>query len=150
MDSKKIIESETKELLNKLSIEGTITVEEEGEVINVLINTQEQGLLIGHHGNTLNSFQHILQTIIYKATQKKHTIVVNVGNYREKREETLRSLANQYAEQAKQSGETVTLPYLTPFERRIIHLELQDNPDVVSVSEGEGKDRRITIRLKNK
>lgn len=138
----------TQELLDRLTIIGKTKVESKEEVYHINIETEETGLLIGYHGNTLNSLQLILGTLIFKKLAKWEKIVVNVGDYRQKREEALKSMALQYAQQVVANKEEVTMPALSAFERRIIHLALQDHPEVVSESSGEGPERRITIKLK--
>lgn len=144
-----IIKKTAEELLKKLNIESTVEVVKTDEIYEVTIKTEESGLLIGYHGNTLNSFQLILSTLVFKKTLKWERMVVNIGDYRQKREETLKSLAGQYAEQVINTQQTVVLPYFSASERRIIHLALQDHPNVVSESTGEGKERRLTIKPKN-
>lgn len=147
-DSLKTIKEIGNELLGKLQIKGKIEVSKNEEIYEVTIDTEETGLLIGYHGNTLNSLQLILGLLVYKKLQKWERLVVNVGDYRQKREEALNSLATQYAQQTVTGGEPVVLPYLSPSERRIVHLALQDHLQVISESQGEGKDRRIVIKLK--
>lgn len=151
MESKtdKVIKDIAQTLLKKLDIEGTCDVVEKEGIYELTIKTEESGLLIGYHGNTLNSFQLILSTLVFKKTSKWERVVVNIGDYRQKREETLKSLAEQYAEQVINTQQVVVLPYFSASERRIIHLALQDHPQVLSESVGDGKERRLTIKPKN-
>lgn len=148
METEKTIKEICERLLKQLQIKATVDLKQAEEIYQVTINTEESGLLIGYHGNTLNSFQLILQSLVFKKLAKWERIVVNVGDYRQKREETLRNMAQQYAEQVISTKEPAILPYFLAAERRIIHLALQDNPQVSSESTGEGKERRITIKLK--
>lgn len=136
------------ELLANLQIDSKISVTETDGVFNVNIETPESGLLIGFHGETLSSFQLILGLIAYKKLGQWTKIVVEVGDYRAKREEQLTAQALAYAEQVLSSGQPVTLPPLPPSERRIIHLALQDNPKLETLSEGEGNQRRVIIKPK--
>lgn len=152
MEGKKnaeIIKEIAQELLEKLQIKSTVSISLKKDLYELTIETDESGLLIGYHGTTLASLQLILGTLVFKKLAKWERIVVNVGDYRERREETLKNLAQTYAQQAITTGEPVILPYLPASERRIIHLVLQDHPRVITESQGEGKERRITIRLKN-
>lgn len=146
---KQIVVRTTEELLKSLQIKGTVLVEEKDEIFQVNIETEETGLLIGHHGTTLFAFQFMVASIVYNKTSSWHKIIVNVGDYREKREESLKNLAQQYIQEATSTNQQVILPPLSPSERRIIHMYLQDNKDVVSESVGEGRDRRLTIKPKN-
>lgn len=149
------IKKATLELLEKLNIEAKIQVSREvgdsetkEDLYKVNIDTPETGLLIGHHGETLNSLQLLLGVIIFKKTNQWIRIVLNVGGYREMREETIKEMVNRIIAEVEASGNPVSLPYLTPLERRIVHVMLSDNPKITSESIGEGKERRVTIRLR--
>lgn len=143
-----MVQEMTEDLLKNLQVEASVTVSEEDEAVRVNIQTEESGLLIGYHGQTLNSFQQILGMMVYKKAGEWIRLIVNVGDYREKREEMVKSLALRAAEEVALTKEAQPLPFLVPFERRIVHMTLADHPDVESVSEGEGKDRRIVIKPK--
>ncbi len=143
-----VIKKITLELLAKLDIQAEVSLKKGKEGWEITINTTESGLLIGYHGTTLNAFQLILANLVFRQTGQWQKILVNVGDYRQKREETLKKLAEQYKEQAIKTKQTVVLPYLSPFERRTIHLIFQNDPEVVSESIGEGRQRRLTIKPK--
>lgn len=147
-DAVEVVKLAAEELLAKLEIEATIEVELVDEVYQVKMETEESGLLIGFHGETLSSFQLILGLIVYKKLRQWVRVVVEVGDYRARREEQLRAMAQSYASQVVASGQPLVLPSLPPIERRIIHMALSDNPEVVTVSEGEGNQRRVVIKLK--
>ncbi len=144
------IKKTTEELLAKLLTEATVEVIEEvaeGETnYKVGIQTQETGLLIGYHGETLNSLQLLLGVIIYKKIQKWVHIIVDVGNYRKMREESIKEMVNRIISEVETSQKPVTLPYLSPLERRIVHMMLTDHKTVSSESTGEGKDRLLSIK----
>ena len=144
------IKKTTEELLAKLLTEATVevveeTVEEESNY-KVSIQTQETGLLIGFHGETLNSLQLLLGVIIYKKIQKWVHIIVDVGNYRKMREESIKEMVNRIVSEVETSQKPVTLPYLSPLERRIVHMMLTDHKTVASESTVEGKERLLSIR----
>lgn len=147
----KIIKQISSDLLKKLHLSATIVVEknQEQEGYKLIINSEESGLLIGYHGENLNSFQLILNALVYKKTASHQKIIVDVNNYRQKREETLKNLAFKYAEQVVNTKQEIKLPYFSPGERRTIHLALKDHPQVTSESTGEGKERRLVVKLKN-
>jgi len=146
----KIIKKITEELLDHLEIKAKIKVETDNkEIVHVSLETEEAGILIGYHGETLSSLQLILGLMVYRKIGSWVKIVVNIGDYRERREETLRHLAQSTAERVKETGESVSLSFLNSGERRIIHLFLQDNPDVITESEGEGENRRLIIKPKS-
>lgn len=138
-----------KDLLEKLEIKAEVAVEdgEEGS-FKVVLNTEETGLLIGHHGETLNSFQLILGIILFKKLGVWTRVLVDVGDYRKLREESIKEMVNRIVSEVELGGQPVTLPFLTPLERRIVHVMLTDHEKVMSESTGEGRERRLTIRPK--
>jgi len=139
----------TEELLGKLEITGSVTVDvDETEAFRVHIETEETGLLIGFHGKTLESFQIILGIIVSKALGIWVKTYVNVGDYREKREEALMIIAQRAAERALAVGRPVELANLSPSERRIIHLTLSGDGRVITESVGEGLGRTLLVKPK--
>jgi len=94
----------------------------------------------------LAAFQLILSLVINKKLETWTRILVNVNDYRQKREESLKMVALNAAQKVKFSNEAAVLTNLSPSERRIIHLTLADHPDVESLSEGQGQERRLVIK----
>lgn len=148
MENKKLVQEAAEELLKKIGIDGKIKVSEINEAFTVQIETEETGLLIGFHGETLSGFQLILSLILYKETGGWLKILVDVGDYREKQEEVLRQTALSAAQKVVSTGQPVELYELSSFERRIIHLALVDHPRVISESMGEGRERKLIVKLK--
>jgi len=137
------------ELLEKLEITGVVSVDtDESGAFRVHIETEETGLLIGFHGRTLESFQMILGLISAKALGKWERVYVNVGDYREKREEALMYMAQRAAERALATGRPVELSRLSASERRVIHLTLSGDERVQTESYGEGFERKLVISPK--
>lgn len=145
----KIIEKTVAEILKLLDIArfDLILVEEE-EIIMVTIKTEEPELLIGRDGENLGALQLIARLSVYKKSGEWQKIILNVNDWREKREEYLQKLAANLAQKVKFSGREVQFASLTATERRIIHLYLKDHPDVLTVSEGEGNFRHLIIKPK--
>ncbi len=144
----KIIKTEAQKLLEYLMVEAKIDVSEKEDVYEVQIETEDTGILIGYHGETLTSLQLILSLILYKRLGSWLRVVINVGDWRQKREEILKQMALSAAERVAATGEAMVLPNLSSFERRIIHLLLVDHPNVTSSSEGEGEERKLIIKPK--
>lgn len=117
-------------------------------VINVLIESEEAGLLIGSHGSTLLSIQSFLGMAIREHTGEWVRVSVDVSGWKEKHEDYLVSLAKQAISRAKTTGEPQHLYNLTPAQRRVIHTALTEEADIVSESMGEGDDRYLVVRLK--
>ncbi len=134
------------ETLKLLLIEGKVMVEKEEETIRVNIETAQSGALIGYHGEGLISLQLVLNIMVYHNTGSWQRVVVNVGDYRQKREEYLRNLAVNVATRVKSTQTASTLSDLSSFERRIIHVVLSEDPEIEACSEGEGKNRHLIIK----
>jgi spoIIIJ-associated protein len=150
VDSKEeIVKQLAEELLAGLQIPATVTVSPgEEDTLSVNITTEESGLLIGYHGETLSSFQLILGLMVYKKLGQWVKVVVEIGDYRAKRAEQLTAMAQAYANQALSTGQPVYLPPLPPSERRVVHLALQENPQVETESVGDGNSRRVVVKPK--
>jgi len=144
------LDKETASLLSELGVKAnfTITYDEAEKILNFQIDSEEAAALIGFHGETLQSLQLILSFLVHKTLDEWAKVLVNVGDYRQKREEQLRKLALNLAMKAKFSQEAQTISNLSAAERRIIHLCLTDHPDVSTQSEGEGKERQLVIKPK--
>ncbi len=143
----KVIEETIHDLLGKLKVEAKVSVTEEEDMhFNINLETPETGLLIGYHGETLNSLQLFLGVILYRKLGRWIHVVLDVGDYRKMREESIKEMVTRIVGEVEQTGSPVVLPYLTPLERRIVHMMLSDHQNVVSESSGEGRERRVTIK----
>jgi spoIIIJ-associated protein len=109
------------------------------------IEGEDLGLLIGRRGQTLASLQYLLNLIVAKQLGKRVAFGVDVDGYRRRREDALVSLAKRTASRVRQTGRSVTLEPMPPNERRIIHITLADDPNVITVSIGEGEGRKVAV-----
>ncbi len=145
----RVIKDIAVELLSALQLDGEAEVKLlEEDTYQVSINTPDSGLLIGFHGDTLSSFQLILGIMVYKKLGQWEKIVVEVGDYRAKREEQLKEMATGFANRAITTNSPVTFPYLTAADRRVIHIALKDHPQITAESIGEGEQRRLIVKPK--
>jgi spoIIIJ-associated protein len=119
--------------------EETITLHVEGA------DEEAMGLLIGRRGETLRSVQFMVNLLVSRKVQKWPQVVVDVGNYRQRRQESLEGLARRMAERVRQSGRPLTLEPMGAYERRIVHLALRADPTVYTESSGEGDNRKVVI-----
>lgn len=146
-----ILEKATKDLLKYLEVEAKVEVTQDKEgLVTVQLDTEEPGVLIGYHGQVLDSIQRLLSMMIYRQTDEWVRILVEINDYRQRRKETLERMALSLAQKVKFSGESQDLPPMSSFERRIIHLALVDDPEVETVSEGEGQERRVVVGLRSR
>jgi spoIIIJ-associated protein len=137
-------------VLNAMDIKAEINTEETQDGIKITLRGPNMGILIGHRGETLDSLQYLVSLVINKdcsGSQYKR-VVLDTENYRQKREETLKRLAQRLAQNAKATNKSIVLEPMNPYERRIIHAALQDNPYVKTRSEGEEPFRKVVIELK--
>jgi spoIIIJ-associated protein len=140
------------ELLAKMQITAEIKVyrapaedDEEDSPWVLQVEGDDLGTLIGRRGETLNALQYVTRLIASRELQRRANIVLDVEGYKLRREKKLSQLAKRMADQALQLGRTVALEPMSPYERRIVHLALRDNPDVSTESVGEGDRRKVTI-----
>jgi len=149
-DLKKIITSLLKKLdIAPEKIDLKLEKKQEAYQLTLKLDENDTGLLIGYHGDTIASLQLILGLMLYKKSGEWSRVVVNIGDYREKRQESLEQTAEDTVKRVKFSSEPIALFNLNPFERRVIHMYLKEHPDVVSQSEGEGRNRHLIISLKD-
>lgn len=126
-----------------------VPVGEEGGTdasINLNVEGDDLGILIGRHGQTLSCIQYIVRIIVGHWTKEWLPITVDVEGYKRRRFEGLRALAQRIAEQVKVSRAPFALESMPAYERRVVHLALLDNPDVTTESSGEGEARRVVIQ----
>ena len=140
------------ELLEKMRVRANVTAEY-GEPddarsrvpVMVNVNGDDLSILIGRHAETLNALQYIASLIISKEIGRSLPLVVDVEGYRARRESQLRQLARRMADQAVKTGRRQVLEPMPANERRVIHIELRNNPEVTTESIGEDPRRKITI-----
>ncbi len=145
-------EAVLRDILSLMNVSANVVLDKSGAgdagSIPLDIKGEDLGILIGRRGETLSALQYLVNLIISRRLKSRVGVVVDVEGYRQRRYESLRLLARRLAEQVKSSGRSVTLEPMPPNERRIIHLELKDNPDVTTQSIGQGEERKITILSK--
>lgn len=150
-DIKKTLKEATVETLKLMGISSNVDVEEDekNELYKVKIdNEKERGLLIGKKGETINSLQLVLGMMLKNRLGEWKRVEVNIGQWREKQEDYLRSLAIKTAQRAIETGEPQSLYNLNPVQRRIVHMEVAEIDSVESESQGEGNERYLVIKPK--
>lgn len=129
----------------RLGITCRIEIIKRGEYLWALIEGEGLGFLIGKHGQTLNALQYLANMAANRETDERQRIIVDINSYREHREEVLTHLAQRLARQVREAGRSVHLEAMTPHERRIIHLALRDEMDIVTYSHGQEPFRYVII-----
>lgn len=122
-------------------IEKMITAER----ITFQVHGDDLGILIGKHGQTLDAIQYLTNLVANKDEQGRYHIMVDVEGYRVRREKTLQQLAKRMADKARRNRRKVSLEPMNAYERKVIHMALQEIQHIVTTSEGEGASRHIVI-----
>lgn len=134
-----------RELIAKMGVNCDVTSDTENDEINIYVNGDEAGQIIGYRGEVLDAIQYFALILANKGEKDFIRVQVDAGNYRRKRKETLATLARRLAVKTARSGRRTVLEPMNPFERRVIHTTLADDKEVTTQSEGEGKYRHVVI-----
>ncbi|MBI4004596.1 KH domain-containing protein [Candidatus Roizmanbacteria bacterium] len=150
MDKVQTIKSEAEALLQKMTANFEVNVEEDEGAYHVVIRTEEDApTVIGRHGETIRALQKILEVILYKSLGESVHILVNVNDYREKQKERLQGLASEMAQKTTDLRKPTHLRGLSSYERKMIHEYItSEYPDLTTYSVGEGRERHLIIDMK--
>ena len=116
--------------------------------LEIKISGDDMGIIIGKRGQTLDAIQYLVNLVVNKGTAPYISVTLDTENYRERRKETLETLAHNLARKVKHTGKNVVLEPMNPYERRIIHSALQNDKYVITYSEGTDPYRRLVIECK--
>lgn len=148
MDKNKetIIRETAQKLFDLLGVKTDMNITASEDNVAVELTTEDTGMLIGYHGETLEALQLVLSLCVSKHLGDYQRISVEIGEYKKNRTDYLKQMVEQTKEQVLSGKRAITLPNLKAWERREVHMLLQDDADVVTESTGEGRDRALTIR----
>ena len=136
-------------MLHNAKINADVIATQENNLIKIDIKGKEATTLIGRRGQTLDAVQFLTSLALNKINKDSHSrVLVDIENYREKREQSLIRYANKVAREVAKTKKTKKLDYMNPYERRIIHSALQNDKYVITYSEGEEPHRRLVIEYK--
>lgn len=146
------IQDFTTRLLAHMGVEDAVVTVDEGEVVAVQIQVSEEesGLLIGYHGECMTSIQRVLY-MTFSREDKDKRFIVNVNDYKERRNQQIQEMARTAAEKVLATGESYFFSFLSPSERLVVHEFIAQSPefaDLESYSTGEGHQRRLHLRRK--
>ena len=128
-----------------IGLDVSFETEQEEEALKINMVGENQGILIGHRGETLDALQYLCSLRVNKDRDEYIRVTLDTENYRAKREQTLINLANRMAQKAVRSGRRMAMEPMNPYERRIMHSALQGNEQVTTHSEGEEPNRHVVI-----
>jgi len=136
------------EILKHLEIEYTVDAKQEDEQIHLDIHCANENFLIGKHGTTLDAIQYLVNRIANKDAKEKIQVVLDTSDYRENRNQRLEKIAQRLSKRVKMTGKSASTPPMNPHDRRVIHLALQDDPAITTLSRGTGFMRKIVVTTK--
>lgn len=128
-----------------MGVEGEVQVDDGPDEIAARVSGEDVGVLIGHHGTTIDAIQHLAYRIAFRGGGSRKRVSVDAGGYRERREGALRAAADQAASAATRDGKPVVLEAMSATERRVVHEHLKDRGDIETYSQGEEPDRRLVV-----
>ncbi len=151
-----------------VTLEGDVAERAEAFLVNVLLNFDpsyavevsgvednrvyadifggDSGKIIGRNGKTLQAFEYLTNAVLNRNEEDNIRVVIDVGGYKKRRDDRLSQTARKAAERVRATGREYILKPMNAGERRIIHMEIADDPSVVSESTGQGKDRRVVVK----
>ncbi len=132
-------------VLKEMNIHADLDIKQENDTLSINMNGEDMAILIGKRGQTLDSLQYLISLVVNKGRDEYVRVVLDTENYRMKRKETLENLADKLAYKVKKTRKNVVLEPMNPYERRIIHSTLQNNPNVSTKSEGDEPYRKVVI-----
>ncbi|MCV0402143.1 MAG: Jag N-terminal domain-containing protein [Chloroflexi bacterium] len=133
------------EMLGLMDLKGTVEIASGGDAARLNVQGDDLGALIGRRGEKLASLQHIVNLIVGRREGQHHRIAIDVENYRGRREQQLRDVAERAAKRVIQSGKIIQLEAMPAIERRVVHMALLENPRIRTQSVGVEPNRRIVV-----
>lgn len=137
-------------VLEKMGLDAELSIKAEDETVYADVSGESMGLIIGRRGDTLDALQYLCSLVANRGEEHYVRVTVDTENYRDKREQTLVSLAKRMAGKVSRSGVSMTLEPMNPNERRIIHSTLQEYRNVSTYSTGEEPNRRVVVTPKDR
>src|SRR6476646_8252216 len=141
--------SRVRELLERIAtdsgVDAEVHVHEDEEGVTGEFVGDDLGLLIGHHGQTIDAIQHLAYRIAFRGSPERKRVVVDAAGYRERRAVALRAAADAAAETAGSDARPVSLEAMSALERKVVHEHLKSRHDVETYSEGQEPDRRLVV-----
>lgn len=136
------------EMIKKMSAEGNLEVRRRDENISITIFSDNNAILIGKNGKNITAMQLLIRQMVNSKLSKPLSIIIDVGNYKEKRAKSIEYLAKRLAREAYKTKTEITMDSMNSYERRIVHSVLADDKYVYTESIGEEPNRKVVIKLK--
>ncbi|MEN6414016.1 MAG: RNA-binding cell elongation regulator Jag/EloR [Veillonellales bacterium] len=148
IDSVAVASEFLQQIFEQMKLTVKIEISKDSDGVKFDLSGADLGILIGKHGQTLDALQYLTNLAANRDSEERVRIVLDVEDYRKRRTETLNRLAYRLAEKVKRYGDKIVLEPMSPHERKIIHMALQDDHRVMTYSEGDEPYRKVVIALK--
>jgi spoIIIJ-associated protein len=132
-------------IASEAGVDASVLVNEDDDGVTAEFVGDDLGLLIGHHGQTIDAIQHLAYRIAFRGMDVRGRVVVDAAGYRERRAVSLRAAADQAAEAAVHDGRPLPLEAMSALERKVVHEHLKSRHDVETYSEGQEPSRRLVV-----
>ncbi len=132
-------------IADEAGVDASVQVSEDTEGVSAEYVGDELGILIGHHGQTIDAIQHLAYRIAFKGVENRKRVEVDAAGYRERRALALRATADQAAETAVHDRRPIALEAMSALERKVVHEHLKGRHDVETYSEGQEPSRRLVV-----
>ena len=132
-------------LLERIGVKAEVDVAFEEGDLHLEIKGDQEGILIGRHGRTLDSFQFLINRMVNKRLETPVRIVLDINDYRKRKTENLKKMAIRVGEKVKSEGHPLTIGPFDAHDRRLVHIALQEDPAIRTESLGEGKLKKMTV-----
>jgi spoIIIJ-associated protein len=133
------------EIVNRMGLKLETKIREDGDEVVLDITGEDAGRVIGKKGQTLDALQFVINKIVNRFPEGRRHVLLDSGDYRQRREDGLASMARREAKRAVTQSRIITLEPMSPRDRRVVHLSLAKFPGVSTRSDGEGNERRVRI-----
>ncbi|MGG2017285.1 RNA-binding cell elongation regulator Jag/EloR [Bacillus sp. S10(2024)] len=137
-----------KSIIKEMNVDVIVGTDVKGRDVHFTLSGSDVGVLIGKRGNILNSLQYVTKLVAYRSTKQYIGVTIDAENYRDKRKNTLESLALRLAKQVSNTKKRVVLEPMPSFERKIIHQAISNHPYVITTSEGKEPHRHVVVSPK--
>ncbi len=142
------IKTRINELLKHLDVSPNVEISSKEDTHHVDIDGDDLSFLIGYRGDSLNALQTMLANMLFKELGEWVHVVVDINGYRKSRGEKIEEMTRNFIDRVRFHNTNVEMPTMNAFERRQVHMFVSEYPDIVSESSGEGRARRVVLKLK--
>lgn len=145
-----LLRKKLNEILSFMRVSPEVSITQKEDIYEVVMDGEDLSFLIGFRGESLNALQALLSTFVFNESGEWPHLVVDINGYRESRKEKIEEMVKGFIDRVRFHNSEVELPTMNSFERRLVHTFVSEYPDIVSESTGEGRSRRVVLKMKGK